>query len=70
MTCPICEERTKVVDTVHCPDRDYRKHKCPACGYTFFTEELEVIEDLKFKLNWIEHARHSYHKRNHEKEKM
>lgn len=38
--CPRCSARTRVVDTVHKPERrTRRRHECPACGARFSTDE-------------------------------
>lgn len=41
MTCPICGNETKVVDSRRQVDFIYRRRKCIACGYTFTTSETE-----------------------------
>lgn len=44
MTCPRCYERTKVIDSQAEEGCVRRRHSCPACGYRFFT--IEIDEDL------------------------
>ena len=45
MTCPYCEGKTKVVDTVCDVDCVYRERKCVTCGYRFLTTETESKTD-------------------------
>lgn len=48
MTCPICGEKTKVINS-RCFDGAtiYRRRECKSCHYRFTTEEVEI--DLKEK---------------------
>ena len=43
MTCPVCGEETRVVDSRK-PDCEtvWRRRECKECGYRFETEEREV----------------------------
>lgn len=53
MTCPICGEKTKVVDS-RCDDGEtvYRRRECKSCHYRFTTEEVEVdLKDYTGKIN-------------------
>lgn len=45
MTCPVCEEKTKTIDTAMVYGSVIRKRTCSGCGYVFYTEELEVPEE-------------------------
>ncbi len=48
MTCPVCGEKTAVVDTVKDIDTIYRRRKCKNCGYYFFTVEEETNDSEYF----------------------
>ena len=48
MTCPVCGEKTAVVDTVKDIDMVYRRRKCKGCDYYFFTTEEETDESEYF----------------------
>jgi len=41
MTCPKCEGKLTVVDSRSDCDAVYRKRRCLACNYRFYTEEVE-----------------------------
>ena len=49
MTCPVCGEKTTVVESVADIECVYRKRRCLECGHTFTTTEQEsnVINILK-----------------------
>lgn len=47
MICPICGEKTKVIDSRSECDCVKRRRECLGCGYRFSTEEIEV--DLRRK---------------------
>ena len=55
MTCPICGEETKVVDSRSEPDYIYRKRKCVECKYSFTTSEVE--DDLRKRLGELKKQR-------------
>ena len=59
MTCPVCGERSKVVDNVDCVDEYYRKRKCTSCGYTFYTVEYETDYNEEVKEMWNKYHRSS-----------
>ncbi len=42
MTCPVCGEKAGVIDVVSEIDCTYRRRKCVKCGYSFYTEEVEI----------------------------
>lgn len=44
MTCPICNGKTKVIDSRHEDDSTRRRRECAECGYRFST--IEVDSDL------------------------
>lgn len=44
MTCPVCEEKTKVIDSRPNLDTIWRRRECTACGYRFTT--IEMDEDM------------------------
>ena len=48
MTCPICGEETKVVDSRSEPDCVHRRRVCIKCKYSFTTSEVE--DDLLKRL--------------------
>ncbi len=47
MICPICEGKTKVIDSRSECDCVKRRRECLGCGHRFSTEEIEV--DLRRK---------------------
>ena len=42
MTCPKCNESTKVVDSRIELDAVWRRRECQSCGYRFNTTEIDV----------------------------
>lgn len=44
MDCPICESRTKVVDSRSYAGAVYRRRRCSTCGNEFITEE-DILEE-------------------------
>ena len=48
MTCPVCGEKTKVVDSRFECESVTRRRECLVCGYRFSTIELE--KDLLGKI--------------------
>jgi len=54
MTCPRCNHKVVVADSVHNPatNETYRKRKCTTCGHVFYTIEFEVDCDDTFKDIW------------------
>lgn len=41
MTCPVCAEKTTVVNSAADCECVYRRRKCNTCGYAFITTEQE-----------------------------
>lgn len=41
MTCPNCNEKTKVIDSRTDEDSTERRRECTTCGYRFSTVELD-----------------------------
>ena len=53
MTCPVCGEKTTVIDTESADvESVYRLRKCKKCEYKFCTIETECVDDLN-KLTYI-----------------
>lgn len=48
MTCPICGEKTKVLESKADVDSIERRRECLSCGYRFST--LEIDRDLYRKM--------------------
>lgn len=48
MTCPICSEKTKVLETRADTDSIRRRRECIRCRFTFTT--IEISEDLLERL--------------------
>lgn len=48
MKCPVCGESSTCVGTRHDSDTTYRRKKCNACGYVFYTEEYESVNGDRF----------------------
>lgn len=44
MTCPICGEKTRVINTLTEEDAVYRLRRCISCKHRFGTEEAENDE--------------------------
>lgn len=60
MTCPECDGKVRVADTVQTPGNEvYRRRECLACGYIFVTVESEVERDKIFKKVWNSNYRKS-----------
>ena len=59
MTCPKCEGKVTVTDSVHNSDTNetYRYKECLGCGRKFYTIEFEVDVDDKFMDEWYKHHR-------------
>lgn len=55
MTCPICGEETKVVDSRSESDCVHRRRVCIKCKYSFTTSEIE--DDLRKRLETLEKQR-------------
>lgn len=41
MTCPKCNEKTKVIESITDEDSTIRRRECLACGYRFSTVEID-----------------------------
>lgn len=53
MTCPQCNGKVYVIDSVNAPEGDiYRKRKCRECGYLFYTVESEMEAMPSFVKKW------------------
>lgn len=48
MNCPVCLEKTKVLDSRPNEDSVRRRRKCLKCGYVFVT--IEMDEDMVKKM--------------------
>lgn len=58
MRCPVCGEKTRVVDNVTTPTDVLRKRKCEACGFAFRTLEFELTgENVDIRKEWIKYHR-------------
>lgn len=44
MECLNCEGKTSVVETIKFAGTVYRRRRCTACNYIFWTEELEITD--------------------------
>lgn len=42
MTCVICGEKTRVVDSRSQEDSKYRRRECVECGHRFSTVEIDA----------------------------
>lgn len=65
MNCPICGEKTRVVDSSfnYVDNERYRKRLCTKCGKKFYTIEKE-IDYNKIKYNYYKFHRHSTYLKN------
>lgn len=41
MTCPNCNQKTKVIDSKTDEDSTERRRECAVCGYRFTTVEID-----------------------------
>jgi transcriptional regulator NrdR family protein len=48
MTCPVCNVKTKVLESRYDIDHVVRVHRCKSCSYTFRT--IEVDEDIYVRI--------------------
>lgn len=48
MTCPKCNEKTRVIESVTDEDSTTRRRECITCGYRFST--VEIDKDLYERL--------------------
>lgn len=48
MTCPKCNNKTKVIDSMTDEDSTTRRRECMVCGYRFST--IEIDKDLYERL--------------------
>lgn len=51
MMCPVCKEKTTVTETRYLDSRRFRRRKCTACEYVFYTEEAECSGFSQKKLD-------------------
>ena len=49
MTCPKCNEKTKVIESITEDDSITRRRECTKCGYRFNT--VEIDKDLYERLS-------------------
>ena len=49
MNCPICGEKSKVIDCKADCESVQRKRKCTVCANIFYTEEYEVDSGDRFR---------------------
>ena len=54
MNCPVCGEKTEVLDTVHLDQETYRRKRCKVCGEIFFTEETITHRPVGYYDAWAE----------------
>lgn len=47
MECPECGKNTKVLESRKYAGGVYRRRKCIECGFMFWTEEIEMEDNLK-----------------------
>lgn len=61
MVCPRCGGRVGVTDVVNNEKENetYRRKRCASCHKEFFTVEFEVIENERFRREWIDWRRKS-----------
>lgn len=45
MNCPKCDGKSRCVGTVSGRDIVMRRRKCRVCGHSFFTIEIENVDD-------------------------
>ena len=57
MTCPICGEKTLVIDSASDCECVYRKRKCVKCNYKFITTEYECESNDKYMLSRLRNQR-------------
>lgn len=48
MNCPICGEKTRVLDTVSDCEGVYRRRRCLGCDHRFYTTESDS-DGLRFR---------------------
>ena len=57
MTCPVCNAKTKVIDTVTTNTTVLRRRKCITCDHLFYTEEV-THDEIKHTFNAIKTDRY------------
>lgn len=64
MDCPICNNKSDVIDSVKNPvqKETYRKRKCSKCGHIFYSVEFEAICDKRLMSDWFLYHRRSGNK--------
>ena len=62
MTCPMCNGKTKVVDSVATDITVIRRRKCIACNHSFYSEEISHDNDdeLRHTFSQIKNDKCSY----------
>lgn len=46
MICPLCDSNTRVIDSHKIIDHVVRVRKCEKCDYRFYTEEVEIKDEI------------------------
>lgn len=54
MLCPECDSKTRVVDSRPVETLVARKRVCKSCGYSFYTEEVEVEDNEALRFFYAE----------------
>lgn len=58
MMCPKCDGKVQVIDSVNTKYNEvYRRRKCTACGYMFYTSECFIFPDTEFMNTWYDSYR-------------
>lgn len=50
MTCPYCNGKSRVIETIHDADCTIRRYRCAECQNQFFTEEIDITLEAGIKL--------------------
>lgn len=54
MTCPICGDKTHVIDSASDTEQIYRRRECVSCKHRFYTVESECINrEAEYKLKTL-----------------
>ena len=65
MVCPRCNSKIRVVDTFQtCGNETYRRKKCDACSYAFYTIEFEVDYSEELERELYDTPRRARHRQN------
>lgn len=46
MTCPVCGEKSNVIDTLDMTDIIFRQRQCKACKHRWYTQEMDYDGDI------------------------